>query len=243
VTTLPASDRLLLDRLGADAWPSLERLDVDGWRLRAARTATGAPVTKRANSALPLTPAGLTQTQVDAAVAFARARALPPLVQVSDPALSRALGARGWQAQSPTLVMTGPLGDGDAALVAAAPSAAWLAAVHPEPGEQVVARQCLAQLRAPAGYVAIGIDGHVVATGRGVVQEGWLGVFAMAVRPEHRRRGLARRVLGALGSWGAAHGATAGYLQVEAGGTAARGLYEGAGLTRAYDYEYRRLPC
>lgn len=243
MTTLPATDRILLDRLGADAWPPLERVDVDGWRLRAARTAAGAPVTKRANSALPLAPGEPTPTHLDALVAFARERSLPPLVQVSDPALSQALEARGWQALSPTLVMTGPLSDGDAALVAAAPSPPWLAAVHPDPDEQVVARRCLARLRAPAGYVAIELDSRVVATGRGVVQEGWLGVFAMAVAPEHRRRGLARRVLGALGSWGAAHGATAGYLQVEAASAAARGLYEGAGLTRAYDYEYRRLPC
>ena len=246
MTTLPVSDRLLLDRLGADAWPPLEREDVDGWRLRAARTDGGAPVTKRANSALLLTavpPSPALDEQLAAVIGFARARDLPPLVQVSDPALSNALDERGWEPLAPTLVMTGPLADGDAARAEQQPPPGWLEAVHPDPAEQQVARRCLAGLTAPAGYVALRSGDQVVATGRGVVQEGWLGLFGMWVHPAHRRRGLARTVLGALGAWGTREGATGSYLQVEAGSTAARTLYEGAGLSRAHGYDYRRLLC
>jgi len=38
----------------------------------------------------------------------------------------------------------------------------------------------------------IGVDGQVVAIGRGVVDDGWLGLSAIAVGPPFRRRGLAQ---------------------------------------------------
>ena len=70
------------------------------------------------------------------------------------------------------------------------------------------------------------------------LQQGWLGVFAMGVLVDHRRRGLGRQVLVAHGAWGASLGASRAYLQVEVGNTAARSLYAEAGLEPAYDDSY-----
>lgn len=240
-TGATATERLHLDRVAADAWPAIERAEHDGWLLRAARTPDGAPVTRRANSGLPLTP--LTDGHLDAVTAFYRARGGRPLLQVSDPDLADALAALGWHGVSPTLVMTGALPDGDAALVEPTPSESWLTAWWSvdggTPAGLDVARQCLAGIGSPTGYAAVVREnGQVVAVGRGVVQQGWLGVFAMGVLPDHRRRGLGRQVLGALGAWGAALGASRAYLQVEVGNTAARSLYAHAGLEPAYDYRY-----
>ncbi len=233
------AQRLLLERVAADAWPALDEEVVGGWRLRAS-----AGVTRRANSALPLSDA----LPVEAVVDFYRARGLPPVVQVSDPRTDAALAALGWSADVEVDVLTGPVPAGDtAAAVLDEPDGPWLDTWwqvdgRGGPAELDVARRMLARIHAPAGYVCVVQDGTAVAVGRGVVQEGWLGVFSMGVLPGHRRRGLGRAVLHALGRWGAAHGAESAYLQVFRGNDTARALYAGEGFAPAHRYHYRSLP-
>ena len=233
------SNRLLLERVAADAWPPLEQVEVDGWRLRAS-----AGVTRRANSALPLSDA----LPVDAVVAFYRARGLPAVVQVSDAGTDDALAELGWQRDIAVEVMSGPVPTGaSAATVGAEPDDAWLDcwwAVDGRGGPEqlAVARQMLGRIAAPAGYASVVQDGQVVAVGRAVAQEGHVGVFSMAVRPQLRRRGLGRQVLQALGGWSVDHGARRAYLQVFDGNVEARSLYASAGFTTAHHYHYRSLP-
>lgn len=231
--------RVLLERVAADAWPALEQEVVDGWRLRAS-----AGVTRRANSALPLSDA----LPVDAVVDFYCSRALPPVVQVSDPSTDAALAERGWSAGVEVEVLTGGLPAGlSPAEVLDAPDEAWLDAWWEVDGrggaaELAVARRMLAQIAAPAGCARVVQDGHIVAVGRGVVQEGLLGVFSMGVLPGRRRQGLGRQVLHALGAWGFDHGARSAYLQVMDGNDGARALYAEAGFTLSHRYRYRSLP-
>ena len=231
--------RLTLERLAADAWPALERVDVDGWRLRAS-----AGVTRRANSALPLSDA----LPVEAVVDFYRSRGLPPAVQVSDPRTDEVLAERGWIRDVEVDVLAGPVPLGPTtAEVLDQPDAAWLEAWwqvdgRGGPAELDVARRMLARIEAPAGCARVLLDGQVAAVGRGVVQEGWLGIFSMGVMPGHRRRGLGRQVLHALGRWAAARGARSAYLQVMRGNTVARTLYASAQFTPAHTYHYRTLP-
>lgn len=233
------TDRRRLERVAADAWPALEQVEVDGWRLRAS-----AGVTRRANSALPLSDA----LPVRAVVDFYRSRGLPPVVQVSDPATDAALAELGWQADVDVEVQTGPVPSGPTtAFVQEQPDRAWLDAWwqvdgRGGPAELDVARGMLDRITAPAAYAGVVRDGRVVAVGRAVAQEGLLGVFSMGVRPESRRQGLAREVLHALGRWGSEQGAETAYLQVFRGNSAARDLYAGAGFAVAHRYHYRVLP-
>ena len=233
------SDRLLLERVAADAWPPLEQVEVDGWRLRAS-----AGVTRRANSALPLSDA----LPVEAVVDFYRSRDLPAVVQVSDRRTDAALEARGWQRDIAVEVMAGPVPEGPSdAVVAEQPDEAWLECWwsvdgRGGPAQLDVARRMLALIAAPAAYVSVVDDGRTLAVGRGVVQEGQLGVFSMGVRPKARRQGHARRVLAALGAWGRDRGATSAYLQVFDGNVEARTLYASAGFGTAHHYHYRSLP-
>jgi len=60
--------------------------------------------------------------------------------------------------------------------------------------------------------------------------------------PRRRRQGCARRVIASLASWAHDSGATGACLQVEAGNTPARTLYQGFGLAERYRYHYRREP-
>ena len=233
------SDRLLLERLAADAWPALEQVEVDGWRLRAS-----AGVTRRANSALPLSDA----LPVEAVVDFYRSRGLPPIVQVSDDVTDGALAALGWQRDIDVEVMTGPVADGStSAVVADRADAEWLAClwdVDARGGlEQLeVVRRMLDAIAVPAAYASVRRDGRTLAVGRGVAHEGHLGVFSMAVRPAARRRGLGREVLQALRTWALGHGAHTAYLQVFDGNAAARALYGSEGFSTSYRYHYRALP-
>lgn len=231
--------RVLLERLGAQAWPALEQVEVDGWWLRAS-----AGVTRRANSALPLSDA----LPVEAVVDFYRSRDLPPVVQVSDLRTDAALAELGWQRDISVQVLAGPVPTGPStAVVAEEPDEAWLEcwwAVDGRGGpEQLeVARRMLALICAAAGFASLVRDGRTVAVGRGVVQEGHVGIFSMGVRPELRRQGLGRDVLHALGRWAADHEARTAYLQVFDGNDPARALYTAAGLDTAHAYHYRSLP-
>ena len=196
-------DRLLLDRVGADGCPPLEQVEVDGWRLRAS-----AGVLLRANSALPLSDA----LPVDAVVEFYRSRGLPPRVHVSSEAVDQALAARGWERDTEVAVLVGPTptGPGDA-VVTDEPDDRWVDVYWSVDGrggaaEREVFLRMLDRVAAPTAYASVVVDDEVVAVGRAVAQEGLLGLFAMAVLPGFRRRGLGRDVLHALGRWGSSLG-------------------------------------
>jgi ribosomal protein S18 acetylase RimI-like enzyme len=107
-------------------------------------------------------------------------------------------------------------------------------------GERATFRAAiLDRIDRPVRYAAVVAGDEVVAVGMGVVDADWLGVFSMATLPEHRRRGHATRLLGALKRFGAERSATRAYLQTEHVNAASHGLYEGLGFTTAYGYHYR----
>ena len=102
-----------------------------------------------------------------------------------------------------------------------------------------VYRALLARLGPRAGFGLARRRGEPAATGLGVVENGWAGVFSMLTLPEQRGAGAGRAVLGALARWAAARGAQRLYLQVERDNPAALALYAGAGFRERYGYHYR----
>jgi N-acetylglutamate synthase len=66
----------------------------------------------------------------------------------------------------------------------------------------------------------------------------WVGLRALEVAPDRRRRGLGLAVVGALLDWGAERGATTAYLQVLADNEAALGLYRRLGFATHHTYRY-----
>ncbi|MBB3661882.1 ribosomal protein S18 acetylase RimI-like enzyme [Prauserella sediminis] len=92
------------------------------------------------------------------------------------------------------------------------------------------------------GYGLVhGPDGARAAV-RGAVADGLLLVARLAVRPEHRRRGLARALMAAIGTWGGRHGASACVLQVAADNAGALALYDRLGFREHHRYRYW-VPC
>ncbi|WP_448642684.1 GNAT family N-acetyltransferase [Geodermatophilus sp. URMC 63] len=82
-----------------------------------------------------------------------------------------------------------------------------------------------------------------VAVARGVVTDDWLGVTAVTVAEEHRRRGLATAVVAAVSRWGAQRGAGWVYLQVSSANAPARAVYRRAGFVEHHRYHYRWAPA
>ncbi|AJW80349.1 GNAT family N-acetyltransferase [Clavibacter michiganensis subsp. insidiosus] len=249
----PRAAAALLDDLADRGWPAEHRERHAAWTLRAA-----GGVTKRANSALPVGPVDDPDAALDAVEAFARDQGIDACVQVSpasEPAdLSSRLAARGYMAEARTLVQVADAGavaerladaaPADPALqvaVADAPDDAWLDAWWSVDGrggsaELAVARGILE--RGPSVYAAVRDGDRVLATARLALVGGWGGLFAVATRPEARRRGLSRAAMGAAVRAGAERGITDLWLQVVAENHGARALYEGLGFAPASRYEY-----
>ncbi|TDB88795.1 GNAT family N-acetyltransferase [Actinomadura sp. KC216] len=226
-------------RLVAEAWPAPSTQDMGGWLLRHA-----GGVTKRANSVLPLDDPGDVGHAVDQAERFYAAMGLPTVFSIDTQAkpahLDGFLEGRGYELVDPTLAMVADIAgpyERDGVEIARAPSREWLDLWWSVDGrfdhQLPTAERILTGV--PAAYASL--DG--VAVGRGVPQGKWLGVYAMAVAPEARRRGLGRRVLRALLGWGREQGCERAYLVVVERNAPARAMYEAEGFAHVSGYHYR----
>ncbi|MBP1136052.1 ribosomal protein S18 acetylase RimI-like enzyme [Arthrobacter sp. PvP023] len=239
------------------AWPAPDREESGGWVLRAA-----GGVTQRANSVWPRSePSGTRHDRVAwlrDARAWYRSRRLPVIFQVFDDSRSTALNAvldeEGFTRQSETLVLVRDAGaepasadeapDGGVEL-SAEPSAEWLRlwwSVDGRGGEEslATARGILEGCRSL--YALVRDDNGVpAAVGRLAVPSGSEGgLYAMATRPDARRRGYASRVLRTLLREGDARGLSGYWLLVTAANAGARELYARSGFTEAGRYYYRQ---
>jgi len=222
----------------ADAWPALVDERLGQWRLRAADGFTG-----RANSALTTGDPGVPIAAALAAnVAFAARHAIKPSAHVTQGSdTERQIREAGWQPATDhpggaeSQVMTGPLPNGEAPLgeVLDKPSRQWweLAVGHPTAAQRhVLGTGPLLGF----GYV----EGTAVV--RGCVIDTTLHISRLAVAPEQRRRGVAKRLLATLGVWARERGADRAVLQVATHNTAAIRLYEGLGFAEHHRYGYWR---
>lgn len=90
---------------------------------------------------------------------------------------------------------------------------------------------------------AVFYDGdRPVASGRGAVADGWVGLFQISTVPEARQRGFGGAIVRSLLDWGREAGASQAYLQVEVKNDVARRLYRSFGFESAYVYSYWWLP-
>jgi N-acetylglutamate synthase len=222
------------EHAAALAWPGREQRWLNGWLLRAADGHTN-----RANSAVPL---GI-RAGVDALPAIAdwyERRGLPALLAVPDRLLPV---PDDLEADPVSLVMTRALDDtgseapDDALTLADRPDPVWLRRYRRE---------------VPVDVLTAVVDGDVVfgmladaAVGRAAVTQApdgsrWVGLSAVRVADDQRRRGHARRLCAGLLDWGSRRGATHAYIQVLTDNAAAIRLYESMGFTLQHRQRYVR---
>lgn len=222
--------------------PAVETSYVGQWLLRASSGWTG-----RANSLLP---AGDPEMPVADALKHAEAfyveRDLQPLALVRlDSPLAEELRELGWTdarpQQADVLVLHATLDLVNAApayevTVTDKPDADWYEAAF----EGAVPAPAAAVMEgAPkTAFASVQLDGRVVAVGRGSMTGHWIGVDAVRVLPEYRRRGLATAVLQGLTRWAGPQGGRRSYLEVVEDNVAALTTYTNLGYAVAYKYRY-----
>ncbi|MDX6261034.1 MAG: N-acetylglutamate synthase [Kribbellaceae bacterium] len=222
--------------------PAVETSYVGQWLLRASGGWTG-----RANSLLP---AGDPEMPVSEALkqaeAFYTDRGLQPLalVRLESP-MAQELGQLGWvdarpeQADVQVMHTTLDLVNGEPAYevtVSDKPDAAWYGAAFE--GTPPQAAPAVMEGAPKAAFASVELDGQVVAVGRGSMTGHWLGVDAVRVDPEYRRRGLATAVLQGLARWSGQLGGRRSYLEVVEDNKPAMTTYINLGYATAYRYRY-----
>ena len=89
---------------------------------------------------------------------------------------------------------------------------------------------------------SIEIDGKMVASGLGIRDREWVGLYAIYVSPSCWRRGYARAICSAVLNQARLLGAERAYLQVVKGNQKAKALYESLGFSDFYTYWFRSQP-
>ncbi|WP_147306447.1 GNAT family N-acetyltransferase [Methylovirgula sp. 4M-Z18] len=231
-----------------NAWPTLRTLHMGGWVLRLADGHT-----RRANSASPLHDSTLSADEIIASVVrLFREAELTPIFRTTPLApegFDEKLAAEGWREDDLAWGMLcddisagGPSSD---VAIEPKPSEAWLrdamvAYGHGEAGERAL-RRTLAQLAMPGAFATVHADGKPLAWGLGVYERGYVGLYDLVVAPEARGKGVGRRLVSSLITWGRDQGAHAAYLQVRDSNHAARHLYRSFGFRDVYRYSNRAL--
>lgn len=229
------------------AWPALSFLAFGGWVFREA-----GGYTKRTNSANALHPDRDFEEVRRTAERFYAERGLPAIFRVTplaeedtDDRLARA----GYRAADETIVATLPLAprDRDEGVVLHSRSnEVWsegFASANGVPAERRAFHdQILAAIAVPTARAELSVGGRPVAFGLAALDGPWVGLFDVAVAPDFRRRGLARRVVSTLLGWGAAKGAESAYLQVTRINEPARALYRELGFRESHRCHCRLPP-
>jgi GNAT superfamily N-acetyltransferase len=228
-------------------WPASVTEQRDGWFYLASGGVTG-----RVNAVWPLIWTGVdVDAAIDDAEAWCAARKLPLRFKLTDDAvapadLAQTLARRGYEAVSPTLVMTAPIAPrparGDVVLSPVMPQAFddAIRETSKDASEYDERHSIAVRAPQPAAFATIAREGRVAAIGMIAAAGDLVGVFLMRTTLAARRQGLARQILNAPLSRAADWGARTAFLQVEADNTPAITLYESEGFTPLSAYRFWR---
>jgi GNAT superfamily N-acetyltransferase len=217
-----------------------------GFVLRAFAGGTG-----RANAASSLDPSPDPGLEARVARIAARYEALGLPVRfratpLDPPGLETLLAGQGYIAKDETIVLAAPIAGLAAAVPGAearpAPDADWMAvtatAEHQGPARRREKEGTPPLLTVPGAWITLR-EGREATAVASVAAAGVLaGYFDLAVRPEHRRKGLAARAVGAAAHWAQGQGAEWLFCQVATANAASLALNTGLGMREAYRYRY-----
>lgn len=212
-----------LEHAAAFAWPGVEQQWLDGWLLRAGRG-----VTYRANSAVPL-QVSASPAAIPAIADWYTRRGLTPRLAIADRLLR--LPGVGERADAVLVIEVSTADPDPSVRLSARPDDAWLRLYHRE---------------VPIDVLTAVVDGELVfashaekAVARASVTDApdgtrWVGLSAMRAADQDAGRALCKALL----AWGAARGATRGYVRVLDGDQATAGLAYSLGFALHHRARY-----
>lgn len=240
-----------IEDLSLNAWPSHQMQIYDGWLLRFSYF-----YTHRTNSIEQIGPSSVSlEEKVNYCEHVYRRWKTPcafKITPLTDPALQSLLAERGYRPEHKTHVMGLSLSH-DNYNIEETPTvhmrvqdhipASWIEGLFSlKNTTNPIHRKIVPSMYAaiPKDVIAVSIRdcGEIVATGLGILDRDYIGIYAIHVKETHRHLHLASSILHTLLHHGHARGASKAYLQVVAGNRPAAALYEKTGFHRLYDYYF-----
>ena len=238
-----------IEDLSLNAWPSHQMQLYDGWILRYSSF-----YTHRTNCVEQI---GISQIPVEEKIRYCEeiyrrwnTPCIFKITPLTDPAFDAVLAARGYTVQHETLVMRcdlarcgGFAAHGDVRLEHRI-SDEWIDALftikqNPTVVHLKIVPSMYAAIPKDVRCVSIRQAGRIVATGLGILDREYIGIYAINVDAAFRRRGFARKICETLIAEGRKAGAEKAYLQVVADNAPAIALYHSLGLNGEYRYWFR----
>ncbi|MDB5171317.1 MAG: acetyltransferase [Phycisphaerales bacterium] len=239
-----------LEELSLCAWPADTELRLDGWVLRFTRG-----YTRRANSVHPIYDITKPPAQkLRECEQLYGAHNLPTIFKITSAATPANVDAllenAGYRRDSGAHVLTCPLPAiptmAQEFRVENAMVSQWIAALvcfgYVSEKNAPILASIVGRITVPICCAMILENNEPHATGLGVLQGEWLGLFDIVTRAAHRGQGKGSAVVQSLLTWGQSQGAKRAYLQVVPGNAPAERLYAKFGFTEAYEYWYRVAP-
>lgn len=238
------TDIKTIEDLSLNAWPSFQMQVYDGWIMRYSGFYTHRTncVEQIGASILPL---GEKIPYCERIYRRWRTPCIFKITPVTDPALDGLLAARGYSIEHRVNNMTADISRLPASFenepllpltVEDRVSAEWIEGLFTLKGTADPLHRAIV----PGMYAAIPMDetavslrlpdGSVGATGLGILDRDYIGVYAIHVREDLRRRGLAAAIVQRILTEGRRRGATRAYLQVVADNMPAKNLYRKLGF-------------
>lgn len=245
-----ASTIKTIEDLSLNAWPSHQIELYDGWILRFSYF-----YTHRTNSVEQLAPSTIPRFEkISYCEQIYRRWGTPCIFKITpllDPDFDRILEKRGYHVEHVTHVMQANLdperfSEPEVAVTLSTfipPN--WIDTLFALKGTTNVMHKMVV----PSMYRAIPKEtlcasisdehGHIVATGLGILDRDYIGIYAIHVHPDYRGKHYASSICQAILRAGIAKGATKAYLQVVDGNTPAIRLYCSLGFRYSYSYWFR----
>lgn len=236
-----------LEEISSNAHVALNTMQYDGWLLRFARG-----VTKRANSISVLYPSTISfDVKVPYCEAIYKKANLPCVFKLTeeDNTLNQYLEARGYNAVTPTDVMTLDLKDKafreKTCVYSKEPTKEWFHAFFAfenitDKTVQETYRQMFSNVLVDTIYGLLIQDDEVMACASAAIEHGYMLLQNVVVSPQYRGRGFGQAVCESMIAQAKENGTNHAYLQVVKENAAAVSLYLKLGYESAYTYWYMK---
>ncbi len=241
-----------IEDMSLNAWPSHKMELYDGWILRFSYFYTHRTnsVEQFGTSALPW------REKIPYCEQEYRRLGTPAIFKISplvSPDFDYTLENRGYEIQHTTEVMTLDLAHThlddccDDVILADNIPDDWITSLFDlkgmtDPVHREVVPSMYHAIPKPTICACVKKNGQIIATGLGILDRDYIGIYAIHVKEEFRGQGLARQICIGLLKEGNKKGAEHAYLQVVKGNTAARRLYSSLGFQYFYTYWFRVQP-